>query len=104
MSKHDEITGILTPAEIDACTNAAAARARAISPIVHAVAQASGIPASQIYSRSRKAHVNRARQIVMLAAHERGMSLSEIGRALGRDHTTIDHGIKAEKARRASDG
>ncbi len=102
MSKHDEITGILTPAEIDACTAAAEARARCIKPIVHAVAQATGIPASQIYSRSRKAHVVRARQIVMLAAFERGMGLSEIGRALGRDHATVDHGIKAEKARRLS--
>lgn len=102
MSKHDDIIGILTPAEIDACTAAAEARARCIKPIVHAVAQATGIPASEIYGRCRKAHVCRARQIVMLAAFERGMGLSEIGRALGRDHATVDHGIKAEKARRLS--
>ena len=101
MSKHDIITGILTPAEIDACTAAAEARARCIKPIVHAVAQATGIPASDIYSRCRKAHVCRARQIVMLAAADRGMGLSEIGRALGRDHATVAYGIEAEKARRA---
>lgn len=101
MSKHDNITGILTPAEIDACTAAAETRARCIKPIVHAVAQATGIPASEIYGRSRKAHVCRARQIVMLAAAERGMWLSEIGRALGRDHATVAYGIEAEKARRA---
>lgn len=102
MSKHDDITGILTPAEIDACAAAAESRAGCIRPIVHAVAQATGIAASEIYSRCRKAHVCRARQIVMLAAFERGMGLSEIGRALGRDHATVDHGIKAEKARRLS--
>lgn len=101
MSKHDNITGILTPAEIDACTAAAETRARCIKPIVHAVAQATGIPAAEIYSRCRKAHVSRARQIVMLAAAERGMGLSEIGRALGRDHATVAYGIEAEKARRA---
>lgn len=101
MSKHDNITGILTPAEIDACTAAAEARARCIKPIVHAVAQVTGIPASEIYGRCRKAHVCRARQIVMLAAAERGMGLSEIGRALGRDHATVSYGIAAEKARRA---
>ena len=100
MSKHDDVTGILNPAEIDACAEAAGTRSRAMAPLVHAVAQASGIPASLIYSRSRKAHVCRARQIVMLAAFERGMGLSEIGRALGRDHATVAHGIATEKARR----
>jgi chromosomal replication initiation ATPase DnaA len=37
----------------------------------------------------------------MLAAAERGMGLSEIGRALGRDHATVSYGIAAENARRA---
>lgn len=101
MSKHEDLIGILTPAEADACTATADLRAgRTIKALVHAVAEATGISAQAIYGRNRSRHVNRARQIVMLAAHERGMGLSEIGRALGRDHSTVDHGIKAEKARR----
>ena len=102
MSKHDDIVGILSPAEIDACADTAEMRASAtVKDLVHAVAQASAVPAAAIYGRSREPHVARARQIVMLAAHERGIKLASIGRALARDHATVSHGIAAERARRA---
>ena len=102
MSKHDDIVGILTPAEMDACTAAAQVRAGAIiKPIVHAVAEATCVPAAAIYGRCRTRPVARARQIVMTAAADRGMTLSAIGRALGRDHATVASGIAAERARRS---
>lgn len=100
MAEYDDLTRILTAAEMEACTQAAEVRAGGIRQIVHAVAAATGIPARDIYGRCRTKHVARARQIVMLAAVDRGMSLSEIGRALGRDHSTVSFGVAAEKARR----
>jgi chromosomal replication initiation ATPase DnaA len=104
MREHRIITGILTPAEADACAAASADRANPlVRELVHAVAQTTGIPAQLIYGRNRETHVCHARQIVMLAAFERGMSLAAIGRALGRDHTTVAYGVAAEKARRARD-
>lgn len=101
--KHRAITGILTPAEADACAAASAVRADPlVRELVHAVAATTGIPAHLIYGRNREPHVSHARQIVMLAAHERGMNLHQIGRALGRDHQTVAHGVAAERARRAN--
>lgn len=101
MTKHREITGILTQSELDACGEAAEMNSsEVLRSVVHAVAEATGISAREIYGRDRSAHVSRARQIVMLAANERGVSLSEIGRSLGRDHTTVAHGVAAERARR----
>ena len=41
----------------------------------------------------------RPRHEVMRRARESGFSLSEIGRALNRDHTTVMHGIKRAKKR-----
>jgi chromosomal replication initiation ATPase DnaA len=43
-----------------------------------------------------------ARQDFMLSAERAGYSLSEIGRFLNRDHTTVLHGIRAAKKREAA--
>ena len=40
----------------------------------------------------------------MLEAHEFGISTPMIGRALQKDHSTILHGIKAERERRLDNG
>ena len=45
----------------------------------------------------RAAHV---RQWVFLEAHQKGVSLPIIGRFFNRDHTTVLHGVRAERARR----
>jgi chromosomal replication initiation ATPase DnaA len=37
---------------------------------------------------------------VYYLARKQGISLSVIGRIMGRDHTTVAHGVKAEEARR----
>lgn len=100
MTKADDIRGILTPGEVDACRKVAEMRCSPlIRDLVHAVAEASGVKASDIYARNKTSVICRARWVVMLAAYDRGATISGIGRALGLDHTTVMHGIK--KAREA---
>jgi chromosomal replication initiation ATPase DnaA len=70
--------------------------------IVERVAQARGVTVRELYGSSRVGRVARARQAAMLALHQTGRySLSEIGRLLGRHHTSVMHGVKAA-ARRAA--
>jgi chromosomal replication initiation ATPase DnaA len=52
-------------------------------------------------SPARIRDVSWPRQDFMLAAHRKGYSLSEIGRFLNRDHTTVLHGIRQAEAREA---
>lgn len=54
-----------------------------------------------IWSRSRNRRAAHARQDVWLDLHEAGWTLKEIAAPFGRDHTTVMHGIKAARARRA---
>lgn len=56
-----------------------------------------------VFGRSRAAHVCRVRELVCYIAHRRGLTLSQIGRALRRDHSTIKHAIGNEVRRRAED-
>lgn len=52
-----------------------------------------------VMGRNNFAHVSRVRQRLFLEFREMGMSLPEIGRFFDRDHTTVLHGINAEKER-----
>lgn len=53
------------------------------------------ISREQLFSRSRLMRIARARMLVWLYLHdEAGWSYTEIGRAFGRDHTTILGGVK----------
>lgn len=56
-----------------------------------------------VFGRSRAAHVCRVRELVCYIAHRRGLTLSQIGRALRRDHSTIKHAIDNEVRRRAEE-
>ena len=93
---------ILSPETIAACQQVMDARKGTVEKIVVAVAEATGITPRAIYSTNRKAHIVRARQIVMYEARQHGLTLAQIGHALNRDHTTILHGIRAEETRRAA--
>lgn len=62
-------------------------------------AQKLGIPAELALSRDRSAEVVRARDRGILRAHLSGHTVSDIGRALGRDHTTICHALKRMRRR-----
>jgi chromosomal replication initiator protein len=64
-----------------------------------------GVPAVDIMGTSRVQGAVRPRQWVMYEAAEAGCSTVKIGRELGgRDHTTVIHGIKAERHRRMNVG
>ena len=70
--------------------------------ILMAAEQATGIPASELRGRSRIASVCTVRHEAMLIGHEYGLSLGQIGAALGgRDHSTVSNGIRRAKMHRA---
>lgn len=91
---------ILSVDDLERCREIAEAGARKVKPFVNAVSEATGIPAHLFYGRRRTAHISQARQLVYFLAHQSGISLSDIGRAMNRDHTTIMHGVQREKKRR----
>lgn len=72
-----------------------------VKEIVELVSQETGIPEAMIYGDTRRAPEVRARQRVYWLARKSGMSLTYIGRAMMRDHTTVLYGIRAEEMRRA---
>lgn len=91
---------ILADDDLARCAAIAEIGAGAVRPYVNAVAEATGIPAWVFYGRGKKKKIAEARQLVMYLANRGGMSLSDIGRALNRDHTTVMHGVRAEAKRR----
>lgn len=74
--------------------------AHRIAEIVLDVARRNGVAAADILGQHRLAVIVAARQEVFLRAREAGYSLSAIGRAMGRDHTTVSHGVAAALRRR----
>lgn len=91
---------ILTPEDMGRCQAIAEIGIGLIKPIVNAVADATSIPPHVIYGRKKTKNINEARQLVYFLAHRSGMSLSDIGRAMHRDHSTIIHGVQREQSRR----
>ena len=65
------------------------------------VAAMTGVPFHQMIGPDRNKRVSHARQMGMFIARERGATLQQIGDILGRAHTTVMYGIRAEKSRRA---
>lgn len=59
-----------------------------------------GITYERLMSRDRLPEVVRVRQRLFYEFRQTGMSLPEIGRLFGRDHTTVLHGVNMEKERR----
>jgi chromosomal replication initiation ATPase DnaA len=68
--------------------------------IVAEVALITGIPEEKILSKDISRAVARARDIAVFIADREGISSGAIGRAIGRDHSSILTGIAREKARR----
>lgn len=75
---------------------------KSIAQIVHEVAESCGLTWEQIVRNARHRDVVQARQMAMYIAYREGFSTPQIGAVLNRDHTTILHGIKKERARRAT--
>jgi chromosomal replication initiation ATPase DnaA len=66
------------------------------------IAHKNGLTVDHFKAHDRHRPVAWPRQEFMLAAHEAGYSMPEIGRFLNRDHTTILHGIRQARARRGA--
>jgi chromosomal replication initiator protein len=75
-------------------------RARSLEEIVLETARAYGLEPEALRSRSRKQVVVRPRQIAMyLARRYTPASLADIGRAFGRDHTSVMYAIDVVERR-----
>lgn len=70
-----------------------------VAAIVQQVARETGVSAEAIRGTSRKREVAHARQRVMFLLRQRGWSYPRIGWQLNRDHTTVQHGVRAERER-----
>lgn len=63
--------------------------------IVKSVAEAYGVLPSQIYGKSRILHLVRPRHVAMFLIREKlGYSFPQIGRLFGRDHSSVQYGVK----------
>ena len=74
-------------------------RSRGLLEPVAAIALAHHATPADVVSRSRAAHVVRARREVILFLREQGWSWSAIGRAVNRDHTSV---LQCARARAGS--
>lgn len=52
------------------------------------------VSAQDILGESRTRSIAQARQVVFYRLHTSGFSLSQIGRLLQRDHSTVLHGVR----------
>ena len=72
--------------------------------VMRSICDEEGVPVADVLSDNRKRVVARVRQRIMCELVEADRwSLTQIGRALRRDHTTVLHGARAH-AGRASHG
>ena len=99
MTAQQSITGYLTP-EDKARAGVIGLRRGKINEIVQQVSDFTCISVKDIMGKSRKAPIARARFLCWFVARQQGMTLQQIARAFGRDHTTILHGIQREEAAR----
>ena len=71
-----------------------------VRDIARQVAAEAGIEPEVIFGRCRKASSCRVRELVCYIARHHDISYPRIGRALGRDHTTIINAVRNEQRRR----
>jgi len=64
-------------------------RPTSAASVVHDVSIFTGVTPAQIFGRSRRKTIVAARHEVWARLHRLGWSLSALGRAFDRDHTTI---------------
>jgi len=61
-----------------------------------------GVTETSMRRRTRRPAEVLARHAFWWLLHVEGLSLAEIGRIEGRDHTTIGHGVRCHEGRRAA--
>jgi len=66
-----------------------------LETVLRSAADFFGVPLAELIGRNRSAKIALPRHVVMYVMREEvGASLQQIGQALGRDHTTVMHGIE----------
>lgn len=65
--------------------------------IIHAACTVSDLPRHKIVGQARDTGAVRARSLIFSVARKFGFSYPEIGRSVGRDHTTVLHGLRVLK-------
>jgi chromosomal replication initiation ATPase DnaA len=68
--------------------------------IVAEVAQITGVSEAAILSPRKPRHITLARDMVCYIAHREGIPSTDIGRGIGRDHSSVLSSVKRETARR----
>jgi chromosomal replication initiation ATPase DnaA len=64
--------------------------------LVEAVARRHGVPVDALLGPRRYADLSRARKDLYGCLYGSGIGFSEIGRLLGRDHTTVLTGVRSD--------
>lgn len=72
-----------------------------ISAVAEILCARHGITLRALLKRTRQHEVSRPRHDVMLDLYEAGRSYVEIARFLGMDHTSVLHGVRRARQRRA---
>ena len=86
MSNHDACPRMSIPRFADS-------PADVLRRAINRAAEHHGVTVAEIKGRSRLGPAAAARQDVFLALREAGWSFPRIGRAMGRDHSTVMHGV-----------
>lgn len=95
MTKQDAILSKLTGGEL--VTLAKGQRNAATSKAQSAIAEAArryGVSEADVMASGKRKGATQARQWVYTRLWHSGMSLPQVARVMGRDHTTVLHGIK----------
>lgn len=88
------------PSEQGPPAPAGSVTAPSVAAIQDAVGAVLGVPRAALLSTQRTPRVARARQLAMFLARElTPLSLAQIAREFGRDHSTVLHALKAVEAR-----
>lgn len=70
---------------------------QAILEIAEEIAGEAGISLDDITGHSRKKIIVQTRHLVCFVSNQRGYTVSQIGRAIGRDHTSVMNAIRNVK-------
>ena len=99
----DIVNARLDAVAYERVTQAVEARYRGRMPaIMDEVCLRRGVTREQIKNKARGPKAwSDARQEFMLEAHRAGFSMPQIGRFIGRDHSSVHHGIHAAAKREA---
>jgi chromosomal replication initiator protein len=94
-ARHASATSLLAAqvaSEINRAARQPPGRVRAAA-VVHAVCAYYGLPRAVLLSKSREMTVAQARQVAMyLLREDAGLTATQVGQELGRDHSTVLHG------------